>query len=124
MHRFIMSIPSVAPQHPLDSARTLIKKGVSVPYALPLPTQDALWKVSFEKPDSITLVGSWANKVSVKGKDGAKFGVDLAVEMPQVTLFLIQIVSCKQFLAGRAYSKKKTIWMVGSFTSEPFTWLF
>jgi U3 small nucleolar RNA-associated protein 22 len=83
-----MSLPSIAPQHPLAAAR-LLKKGIAVPYSIPLPTEDTNWKVSFEKPTDVTLVGSWANKVSVKGKDGGKFGVDLAVEMPEVTIFAI-----------------------------------
>jgi U3 small nucleolar RNA-associated protein 22 len=43
--------------------------------------------VSFEKPADVTLVGSWANKISVKGKDGRNFGVDLAVEMPEVFIW-------------------------------------
>ena len=83
-----MALSAIAPQHPLAGARTLLKMGIAVPYSMPLPTEDTNWKVSFEKPTDVTLVGSWANKISVKGKDGAKFGVDLAVEMPQVTEFL------------------------------------
>jgi U3 small nucleolar RNA-associated protein 22 len=63
----------------------LLERGVAVPYCLPLPTEDTNWKVSFERPSEILLVGSWANKTCVKGKDGTKFGVDLAVEMPQVS---------------------------------------
>lgn len=42
--------------------------------------------MGFEKPSDITVVGSWANKVSVKAKDGASFGVDVAVEMPDVRM--------------------------------------
>ena len=83
-----MSLPCVAPQHPLEGARTLIKKGIAVPYSLPLPTEDTNWKVSFEKPTNVTLVGSWANKVSVKDKDGGRYGVDLAVDMPEVYIFI------------------------------------
>jgi U3 small nucleolar RNA-associated protein 22 len=80
-----MNLPSVAPQHPLDASRRLLKKNVSIPYSLPLPTEDTKWKVAFEKPSDITLVGSWANKVSVKAKDDVPYGVDLAVEMPSVS---------------------------------------
>jgi len=69
----------------LEAARKLQKKGVAVPFSLPLPTEDTNWKVAFEPPSEINLVGSWANKVSVKPKDGQKFGVDLAVEMPNVS---------------------------------------
>lgn len=86
LHEVLMALPSVAPQHPLEAARKLIKKGVSVPYCLPQPLEDTNWKVTFEKPSDITMVGSWPNKISVKGKDGSKFGVDLAVEMPAVRL--------------------------------------
>jgi U3 small nucleolar RNA-associated protein 22 len=82
----LTSLPPVAAQHPLTAARSLLKNGIAIPFSLPLPTEDTNWKVSFEKPTDITLVGSWANKVSVKGKDGGRFGVDLAVEMPEVTI--------------------------------------
>lgn len=80
-----MGLPSVSAQHPLEAARILLKKNVSVPYALPLPSEETNWKVAFEKPSDITLAGSWANKISVKSKDGVKFGVDLVVEMPDVS---------------------------------------
>jgi U3 small nucleolar RNA-associated protein 22 len=79
-----MALTPVAPQHPLEAARKLIKKGVSVPYSMPQPSEDTNWKVAFERPSDITVVGSWPNKISVKGKDGSKFGVDLGVEMPPV----------------------------------------
>lgn len=82
-----MDLAPVSPQHPLEASRNLIKKGVSIPYCLPQPSEDTNWKVAFEKPSDITMVGSWANKISVKGKDGSKFGVDLAVEMPSVSPF-------------------------------------
>jgi U3 small nucleolar RNA-associated protein 22 len=77
-------LPSVPAQHPLAAAKSLSKKGISTPYPLPQPTEDTNWTVSFEKPSDITVVGSWGNKISVKGKDGQKFGVDVAVEMPEV----------------------------------------
>lgn len=107
-----MSLPAVAPQHPLAGARTLLETGIAVPYSMPLPTENTNWKVSFEKPTDITLVGSWANKVSVKGKDGGKFGVDLAVEMPEVTDFLTSLGDNSKlnlFSRCRAFSRRKTI---------------
>ncbi|PPQ69881.1 hypothetical protein CVT25_005586 [Psilocybe cyanescens] len=100
LYTFIKDIPSVSPAHPLEAARKLLKKGVAVPYALPLPTEDTNWKVAFEPPTDITLVGSWANKVSVKPKDGQRFGVDLALEMPN-TLF-----QEKDYLNGRYFHKR------------------
>ncbi|KAJ7650617.1 Nrap protein [Roridomyces roridus] len=100
LHGVLMGLSPVAPQHPLEAARKLLKKGVSVPYCLPQPTEDTNWKVAFETPSDITLVGSWANKISVKGKDGSKFGVDLAVEMPS------HLFQEKDYLNARFFHKR------------------
>lgn len=113
LHLCLSSLPSVDPQHPLEAARSLLNneipgkppksksksKGkmkasppstpISVPYPLPLPSEDANWKVAFEKPADVFLVGSWANKVSVKAKDGEPWSVDVAVEMPSVRQLFI-----------------------------------
>ncbi|KAL0952389.1 hypothetical protein HGRIS_006665 [Hohenbuehelia grisea] len=95
-----MSTKSVPPKHPLEASHTLAKQGIVVPYPLPLPTEDTNWKVQFEKPSEITLVGSWANKLSVKGKDGLPFDVDLAVEMPS------SLFQEKDYLNGRFFHKR------------------
>ncbi|KAJ7242747.1 Nrap protein [Mycena haematopus] len=100
LHGVLMALPPVPPQHPLEAARRLIKKGVSVPYCLPQPLEDTNWKVAFEKPSDITMVGSWPNKISVKGKDGSKFGVDLAIEMP------CDLFQEKDYLNGRFFHKR------------------
>ncbi|KAF7375127.1 Mannose-6-phosphate isomerase [Mycena sanguinolenta] len=100
LHGVLMASPPVAPQHPLEAARNFLKKGVSVPYCLPQPSQDTNWKVAFEKPGDITMVGSWPNKISVKGKDGFKFGVDLAIEMPS------NLFQEKDYLNGRFFHKR------------------
>ncbi|KAF7308582.1 Mannose-6-phosphate isomerase [Mycena chlorophos] len=100
LHAVLSSLSPVAPQHPLDAARKLIKKGVAVPYAMPQPTQETNWKVAFEKPSDILVVGSWANKICVKGKDQVKFGVDLAVEMPS------SLFQEKDYLNGRFFHKR------------------
>ncbi|KAJ2925593.1 hypothetical protein H1R20_g11503, partial [Candolleomyces eurysporus] len=100
LHTFLMGLPSVEPQHPLDASRKLLSKGVSVPYCLPLPIEDTNWKVAFEAPDDITLVGSWPNKISVKPKDGQKYGVDVAVQMPD------SLFQEKDYLNGRFFQKK------------------
>jgi len=96
-----MGIPSTAPQHPLEGARKLLKNDVAVPYSLPLPTEETNWRVAFDPPSDIILVGSWANKVSVKPKDDQKLGVDLAIEMPNVRFFLWFLFSCLPFLPLR-----------------------
>ncbi|KAF5381659.1 hypothetical protein D9615_005551 [Tricholomella constricta] len=100
LHSFIMDLPSVAPQHPLEASRSLLKKGVSVPYSAPLPTEETNWKVAFKKPSDITVIGSWPNKISVKAKDGIKFGVDIAVEMPD------DLFQEKDYLNSRFFHKR------------------
>ncbi|TFK71882.1 Nrap protein [Pluteus cervinus] len=100
LHPFLMSLPSIPPQHPLEASRKLLKHGIAIPYPLPLPTEDTNWKVAFEKPNDIVLVGSWANKMNVKSKDGVSFGVDLAVEMPD------SLFQEKDYLNGRFFHKR------------------
>ncbi|KAG2138449.1 Nrap protein [Suillus bovinus] len=95
-----ISIPSISPLNPLVAAKVLAKQGVAVPFAFPLPSQDAKWKVAFEPPREFCVVGSWANKISVKKQSGSRFGVDLSVEMPE-TLF-----QEKDYLDGRFFHKK------------------
>lgn len=80
----ILSLPSLPPQNPLTAAQALAKQGVAVPFALPLPSRDGRWKVAFEPPTEITVVGSWGNGIAVKKKNGSRFGIDLSVEMPGV----------------------------------------
>lgn len=95
-----ISIPSIEPLNPLTAAKILSKKGVAVPFAFPLPFPDAKWKVAFEPPKEIYVVGSWANGIAVKKQTGSHFGVDLSVEMPE-TLF-----QEKDYLDGRFFHKK------------------
>jgi len=85
LHETISSIPAVDPQHPLAASRSLLKAGVAIPYPAPLPTEETNWKVAFQPPANITVVGSWANKLSVKPKDGERYTVDIAVQMPNVS---------------------------------------
>lgn len=121
-----MALSPAPPQHPLEAARSLLKKGIAVPYSLPLPTEDTNWKVSFEKPTDITLVGSWANKISVKAQDGGRFGVDLAVEMPTVRS-AFSVSGYDQSLSNlplrRIFFKRKITLMVDTSINELSTWL-
>ncbi|CDO77351.1 hypothetical protein BN946_scf184786.g12 [Trametes cinnabarina] len=100
LHKLLMNMPSVSPQHPLHASRTLSQKGVAVPYVRPLPTEDTNWKVSFEKPSEIVLAGSWATKTAVKAKDGAKYEVDVAVEMPPA------LFQEKDYMNARVFQKR------------------
>ncbi|KAF7441237.1 hypothetical protein PC9H_001586 [Pleurotus ostreatus] len=100
LHTFITSLPPISAEHPLVAARKMAKKGIAVPYPLPQPAEDTNWKVAFEKPSEITLVGSWANKLSIKGRDGRSFSVDLALEMPN------SLFQEKDYLNGRFFHKR------------------
>lgn len=80
----ILSLPSIPPQNPLIAAQTLAKQGVAVPFALPLPSRDDRWKVAFDPPKDINVVGSWGNGIAVKKKNGGRFGIDISLEMPEV----------------------------------------
>ena len=75
----------------MTASRSLLKSGVVIPYPTPLPTEETNWKVAFQPPVNITVAGSWANKLSVKPKDGEKYTVDLAVQMPNVSVLVLSI---------------------------------
>ncbi|KAH7890378.1 Nrap protein [Phlebopus sp. FC_14] len=96
----LLSLPETPPQNPLSAARALSKKGVAVPFSLPHPTSEVKWKVSFEPPSDIHVVGSWANHISVKKKDGGNFGVDVIVEMPS------SLFQEKDYLDARYFHKR------------------
>lgn len=78
-------------ENPALIAKALRNQGITVPFPSPTPTENTKWSFKFEKPEKITVVGSWANEMSVKYKDGINFGVDLAVEMPNVSTFSYSI---------------------------------
>lgn len=67
---------------------------------MPAPTEDTNWKVSFEKPEDIAIVGSWITKLSVKAQDKRPYRVDLAVEMPS------SLFQEKDYLNGRFFHKR------------------
>ncbi|KAG2124377.1 Nrap protein [Suillus clintonianus] len=95
-----ISIPSIAPQNPMVAAKALAKQGIAVPFASPLPPRDAKWKVAFEPPSEICVIGSWANGIAVKKQNGNRFSVDLCVEMPEA------LFQEKDYLDGRFFHKK------------------
>ena len=69
----------------------MLKAGVAIPYATPLPTEETNWKVAFQPPVNITMVGSWANKLSVRPKNGERYTVDLSVQMPNVSVLILAV---------------------------------
>ena len=119
LHSFMKSLPAVEPQHPLEASRKLRESGIEVPYSFPLPTQETKWKVAFEAPSDITLVGSWGNKISVKAQDERKYGVDLALEMPSVCLDILCFHLA--LICYRTSFKKRIISMGAYSTSEHTT---
>ncbi|KAL4063702.1 Nrap protein [Scleroderma citrinum] len=96
----LIAMPAIQPQNPVSAARSLAKKGVAVPFALPHPTEEAKWTVAFEPPSDLNVVGSWANQIYVKRRDGAHFGVDVTVEMPD------SLFQEKAYLDGRYFHKR------------------
>ncbi len=108
LHACLSSLPSIEPLHPLAASRALSEglflssaekhssrngnatplQIVSVPYPLPVPTEDANWKVAFDRPANITITGSWINNVAVKPTDDEPWVIDVAVEMPSARLSL------------------------------------
>jgi U3 small nucleolar RNA-associated protein 22 len=131
LHPFLMSIPAIEFMHPLRAAESLLASPkireqrqssvpfspVVTPYCSPYPSETTNWKVAFTPPTDITIVGSWATKTSVKGQDGATFGVDLALEMPGVRLSLVAVLDRaqiskqvifqeKDYLNGRFFQKR------------------
>lgn len=95
-----ISISSIAPMNPLGAAKVLANQGVAVPFAFPLPSRDAKWKVAFEPPREMSVVGSWGSGIAVKKQSGSRFGVDLSVEMPEA------LFQEKDYLDGRFFHKK------------------
>lgn len=60
------------------------KKGVTVPVTQEQPPSDALYKFTMQKPRSVNVVGSYALRTIAKTKKA--FNVDVAVEMPSVSI--------------------------------------
>ncbi|KZV76888.1 Nrap protein [Peniophora sp. CONT] len=101
LHTALTSAPSFEPETPLSAARKLLKKKhVATPWAFPSPAADANWKVSFDAPSEVTLVGSYALQTSVKPPDGLPWTLDLAVSMPSA------LFQEKDYLNGRFAHKR------------------
>jgi len=83
----------------------MLKADIAIPYATPLPTEETNWKVAFQPPANVTVVGSWANKLSVKPKDGERYTVDLALQMPNVSVS-ISVAFCQYNASAGAIPRK------------------
>lgn len=130
LHAFLSSLPSIEPQHPLAAASALSDgslslfsfgrekrsrwdgtaaspKPMAVPYPQPPPTEDANWKVAFEKPVNISIVGGWINNVAVKRADEEPWVIDMAVEMPSARLSSEWPLYVADYPCHSACSKRK-----------------
>jgi U3 small nucleolar RNA-associated protein 22 len=130
LHAFLSSLPSIEPQHPLAAAKALSDnslplfssgrekrsrrdgiatslKTIAVPYPQPSPTEDANWKVAFEKPVNISIVGGWINNVAVKRTDEEPWVIDVAVEIPSARLSSEWPLYVADYPCHRACSKRK-----------------
>jgi U3 small nucleolar RNA-associated protein 22 len=126
LHACLSNLPSIKPLHPLAASRALsegiflsrtekrsLRNGhitplqtITVPYPLPVPTEDANWKVAFEKPANIAIVGSWINNISVKRTDDEPWVIDVAVEMPPARISserasLLLIICATELVPGK-----------------------
>ncbi|KHJ31757.1 putative pre-rrna processing protein utp22 [Erysiphe necator] len=82
-----------------DASRLLQKSyGVTVPYPNPKPDKDLAYKVTFAKPTSINVVGSYILKTMTKSK--SVLSIDMIVVMPQ------SIFQSKDYLNYRYFYKR------------------
>ena len=127
LHACLSSLPSIEPLHPLAASRALSKgtflsssekrslrngnatplRTTSIPYPLPVPTEDTNWKVAFDKPANIAVVGSWINNVAVKHTDDEPWVIDVAVEMPSVRLSSERFLPVADYLCTELVPRKR-----------------
>ncbi|KAL5504875.1 UTP22 [Sanghuangporus vaninii] len=102
LYAALMCLSPIPPSHPLVASRNLTKRGIAVPYPPPQPSEETAWKVAFEKPSDIVLIGSWATKTGAKSSSSASWTVDIAVEMPASLFQEKDYLDCR-FFHKRAY---------------------
>lgn len=83
LQKLFSSLPSIEPA-PLGEAREALAdrfgRDILIPFAAPLPKETAPYRFSFEKPDAISLVGSWPLRTAVR-RTGL-MDADVEVTMP------------------------------------------
>ncbi|KAF8343082.1 Nrap protein [Cantharellus anzutake] len=113
IHAHLTSLPAIEPRQPVEAAQELagstsskssVAGKIRVLYSDPGPTRETKWKVAFHKPEKVTVVGSWANGLSMVKRyphNKKKFiTVDLAVEMPK------DLIREKDYLDNKIFHKK------------------
>ena len=87
---------------------------IRVPFSVPGPPKDGLYKFKFEKPSAVKLVGAYALKAV--GKSSSGIMIDVVIMMPDVCS-LLRITNV------RALFRRKITWTFGTFTSARVTCL-
>lgn len=82
------SIPSASSLSPLDARKK--HKHVKYPKGVQESLGEVQWKVGYERPLRINVVGYWPAGLALKTQ--GRFTVDLAVEMPEVRSLPLQTV--------------------------------
>ncbi|KAN0064992.1 U3 snoRNP protein [Thecaphora frezii] len=83
LHTLFESLQPIEPlpvAQALDRLQKRSKRALNVPFPDPVPKGDAPYKLGFDKPAGMHLVGSWPLKSTAKKPDG--IDVDVAVVMP------------------------------------------
>ncbi|KAJ4023994.1 U3 snoRNP protein [Fusarium irregulare] len=104
LHRLKEAIDTAEPHSPelITQVTTRFEKKhrIVIPYPDPKPVKDAPYKLSFEKPASYNVVGSYVAKTMIKSQ--AHFGIDMVVQMPK-TMFQEKDFTSMRYFYRRAY---------------------
>jgi U3 small nucleolar RNA-associated protein 22 len=104
LHRLKEAVDTAVPHGPelitQVTSRFEKKHRIVIPYPDPKPAKDAPYKLSYEKPASYNVVGSYVAKTMVKSQ--AHFGIDMVVQMPK-TMFQEKDFTSMRYFYRRAY---------------------
>ncbi|GAB7337640.1 hypothetical protein MBLNU457_g2935t1 [Dothideomycetes sp. NU457] len=94
----IEGLPATKPATIADAERDLIKKRVAVPFPDPKPPRDAQYKLEYQKPANINVVGSHALKLATRTNPTCV--IDMVVTMPS------ELFQEKDYLNHRYFYKR------------------
>ena len=99
LKEIIEILPDQDPLTVAEAQKGLIKKhAIRIPFPEPPPEQDAKYTLSYSKPASINVVGSYARNTLIQFED--QLSIDLAVTMPA------KIFQEKDYLNYRYFHKR------------------
>jgi len=94
----IEGLPATKPATIADAERDLIKKRVAIPFPDPKPPHDAQYKLEYQKPVNINVVGSHALKLATRTNTTCV--IDMVVTMPP------ELFQEKDYLNHRYFYKR------------------